>query len=157
MLKNKKNGMALPIIIVVFVIVSSVLFMMYMSAINNTTQIKHDNNSKEMYYLSKLGIDLATTSLYATHVGAGGIKEEKKIYNSLLSNHSLKLEDKITNYDIPDLSPDIEIWIKIEYEDNGKPEDDRIVINSVAKNTSTDDSYTLTKYVDFMGTKTEFK
>ncbi len=150
--------MALPIVIIVFVIVTAVLFMMFVYAKNNTWQIKNDNDTKEMYYLAKLGIDLATTSLDATHTDpATGVKEKKKIYNSLLSNHTLKLEDKITNFDIPDLSPDIEIWIKIEYQDNGKPEDDRIVINSVAKNTSTGDSYTLTKYVDFMGTKTEFK
>ncbi len=154
---NKKKGLALPIVVVVFLIVTSIMIMMFVQVRNNNWQVKNDNQTKEMYFLSKLGVDIATASIYATHTSPSGVKEEKKIYNSLLSNHSLVLEDKITDYDIADLSPDIEISIKIEYQDNGKLEDDRIAISSVATNTSNGDTYTLNKYIDFMGTKTEFK
>ncbi len=157
MSKNKREGMALIVVIVAFSVVSVILYMMYAFSMNNITEVKIDNDAKEMYYLAKMGIDIADASLYATHESPGGAKEEKKILNAFKTNHSLRLEDKITRANIPDLDPDIEITIKMEYQDNGKPEDDRIVINSMAKNTTTGETYTLSKHVDYMGTKTEFK
>ncbi len=139
---KKEKGFALSIVLIVAILAITLIFGMYQIFKNNTFTIDNDAISKEMFYHAKTGIDIGETALY---------KNKKRIFTALMSGTIDELNTTIDNSNI-NLPSDIEILISLKYFDESETTDESkknmFEIKSKAVNTSTGNTYSLTKYLD---------
>ncbi len=183
---KKKKGASLLIVIGIMVFVSFLVVTMYSIFNSNTHAISRDVITKELFYHTRTGVEIAETTLYAN--GKDGKPE--KLFNDLIDK-KIKvppLKDTFTYKDFKISSSDqyidedgkkrkfsfpkdIEISVEIGYVDKNTAARrktakekkrfakhvDTVYIVSIAKNIKTKKSQTLYKFIDPTGLNTSYE
>ncbi len=108
---KKQKGSTLVTVLVLSVLVSALVFGMFIAFQNNTRSISNEKGSKYLFYYAKSGIEVAESALNSTD--SAGLKI---IYDALKDGTRQKpLIDIITNEDITEMPENIKIYTYIDY------------------------------------------
>ncbi len=108
---KKRRGATLVTVLVLAMVVSTMLFGMYLMFQNNSTGITSQKDSKYLFYYAKSGIEIAESALNSTD--SAGVKI---IYDDLKDGTRAKpLIDIITKNEITEMPENIKIYTYIDY------------------------------------------
>lgn len=173
-LKARRTGASLIVVLITMTIVSFFIASMLVIFSSNDTVLKSQTESKKMYYYARSGINILEAAI---------VNQGDKVFKGLASNPIL-IEEKLDRNKLKGesafgtvfadgyfLPSDIEITLKVEYLDEAKarlisppknPSDapkytNFLMITSEAKNKVSGMNAVLVKYLDPDGIKSEYQ
>ncbi len=122
-MRKKRKGATLVTILIVAFCVSVMLYGMHLIFKNNDSSIVNDSESKELFYAVKSGIEIGEQALNANETdylvkdkdgNMVKIRQAKMVHDFQQNILTGSLEDVIDNSDLPGLSSNVKIKIKID-------------------------------------------